>query len=91
MPFIVHAPRLSKAGTTNHWLINNTDFAPTILDLAGVEETPEYIQGRSFADALEGKAKPSNWRHPLTIAIGCIWLTTLLYRPTSASALNATS
>ena len=62
MPFIVHAPRLSKAGTTNHWLINNTDFAPTILDLAGVEETPEYMQGRSFADALEGKAKPSNWR-----------------------------
>ena len=62
MPFIVHYPKTVKAGSTNGWLINNTDFAPTILELAGVEKTPDIMQGRSFAAALEGKAKPQDWR-----------------------------
>ncbi len=61
MPFIVHYPKSVKPGSTNGWLINNTDFAPTILALAGVE-TPEYMQGRSFAGALAGKPRPADWR-----------------------------
>jgi len=61
MPFIVHYPKMVKPGSTNGWLINNTDFAPTILDLAGVK-TPDYMQGRSFAPALKGQAKPEIWR-----------------------------
>ena len=61
MPFIVRHPKTVKAGSTNGWLINNTDFAPTILELAGVK-TPEYMQGRSFAAALKGRPKPDNWR-----------------------------
>jgi len=61
MPFIVHWPRAIEKGTVNDWLINNTDFAPTILEIAGVE-TPEYMQGRSFAAALTGAAKPADWR-----------------------------
>ena len=35
MPFIVHAPQLIQPASSNDWLINNTDFAPTILELAG--------------------------------------------------------
>lgn len=62
MPFIVHAPKIVKAGSANGWLINNTDFAPTMLELAGILKTPEYMQGRSFADALKGKPKPNDWR-----------------------------
>jgi arylsulfatase A-like enzyme len=62
MPFIVYAPGRVKAGTTNSWLINNTDFAPTMLELAGVAGTPGYMQGRSFAAALSGEAKPKDWR-----------------------------
>jgi len=62
MPFIVHAPKLIQAGSTNDWLINNTDFAPTILDLAGFRTTPDYMQGHSFSAALKGKAKPKSWR-----------------------------
>jgi len=62
MPFIVHAPKIVKTGSTNGWLINNTDFAPTILELAGISKTPEYMQGRSFADALKGNPKPDDWR-----------------------------
>jgi N-acetylglucosamine-6-sulfatase len=62
MPFIVHAPKLIKGGSTNDWLINNTDFAPTILELVGVENIPDYMQGRSFAAALHGEPKPNDWR-----------------------------
>ena len=62
MPFIVHAPKIAKAGSTNRWLINNTDFAPTMLELAGVANTPGYMQGRSFAGALKGRSKPADWR-----------------------------
>jgi arylsulfatase A-like enzyme len=61
MPFVVHHPKTIKPGTVNDWLINNTDFAPTILRLAGVE-TPDYMQGRSFAAALRGRDKPADWR-----------------------------
>ncbi|MBD3673404.1 MAG: sulfatase [Planctomycetaceae bacterium] len=61
MPFIVHWPNGIKPGQINDWLINNTDFAPTILELAGVKP-PDYMQGRSFASALQGKPKPDNWR-----------------------------
>ena len=61
MPFIVHYPKMIQKGSTNNWLINNTDFAPTILELAGLK-TPTYMQGRSFVSALKGKPKPSDWR-----------------------------
>ncbi len=64
MPFIVHAPGLVKVGKTNNWLINNTDFAPTILDIAGVK-TPDYMQGHSFLAALKEEAKPTDWRTAL--------------------------
>jgi len=61
MPFIVHWPKGVQPQQTNDWLINNTDFAPTILELAGVE-IPDYMQGRSFAAALRGEPRPDDWR-----------------------------
>lgn len=61
MPFIVHWPKVVKAGTTNGWLINNTDFAPLMLEVAGVS-TPRYMQGRSFASALRRDSRPDDWR-----------------------------
>ena len=61
MPFIVHYPNVVKPGTVNDWLINNTDFAPTILSLAGAT-TPADMQGKSFLGALRGDPKPKNWR-----------------------------
>lgn len=62
MPFIVSWPGGVAGPRTNDWLINNTDFAPTILELAGAAETPGVMQGRSFAAALKGGAKPEDWR-----------------------------
>ena len=61
MPLIVSYPKLVKAGSSNDWLINNTDFAPTILSLAGID-TPAYMQGRSFVQALRGETRPIDWR-----------------------------
>ena len=61
MPFIVHYPDRVRPASSNDWLINNTDFAPTVLALAGVA-MPGYMQGRSFAAALRGKPKPDDWR-----------------------------
>ena len=61
MPFIVHWPAKIAAGSSNDWIINNTDFAPTMLELAG-REVLEQMQGHSFAAALAGKPKPDHWR-----------------------------
>ncbi|MEO0732228.1 MAG: sulfatase [Bacteroidota bacterium] len=60
MPFIVHYPAGIAAGTVSELLINNTDFAPTLLELAG-GTVPEYMQGRSFAAHLDG-SEPDDWR-----------------------------
>ncbi|WP_077341774.1 sulfatase family protein [Pseudocolwellia agarivorans] len=60
MPFIVKDPRMTTQGQKSDLLVNNTDFAPLILDLVGIK-VPEYMHGKSFAPALQGKT-PDNWR-----------------------------
>ena len=60
MPLIMHYPNGIKRGSTSDLLINNTDFAPTMLTLAG-GTVPNYMQGKSFAKVLKGE-KPENWR-----------------------------
>lgn len=61
MPFMVRYPKIVKPNSRNKWLINNTDFAPTMLELAAAS-APSYMQGRSFTGALRGEAKPTDWR-----------------------------
>ena len=61
MPLLARLPGAGKGGVRCDWMIDNTDFAPTMLDLAGAE-TPSYMQGRSFAGALRGEARPEDWR-----------------------------
>ncbi|MHB8901419.1 MAG: sulfatase family protein [Thermoguttaceae bacterium] len=60
MPFIVRYPKLVQAGSRSDLLINNTDFAPTMLELAGAT-VPACMQGRSFVRALRGESIP-DWR-----------------------------
>lgn len=60
MPFIVRYPKKIKPGSVNTDLIANIDFAPTLLDVAGIE-TDQKMQGRSFAAVLDGKSL-ENWR-----------------------------
>jgi len=61
MPFLVRYPKTIKAGTRTNAIINNTDFAPTIIDLAG-GKTPEYMQGSSFKEVLETGKEPKDWQ-----------------------------
>jgi arylsulfatase A-like enzyme len=61
MPLIMRWPGKIQAGSVNTLLINNTDFAPTLLEIAGVKEPSVPMQGRSFAAALEGGTLP-DWR-----------------------------
>ncbi|MFR9581898.1 MAG: sulfatase [Rikenellaceae bacterium] len=60
MPFIVRYPEMVKAGTRNDLLVNNTDFAPTLIELAG-GKAPDYMQGHSFVKSLEGE-EIEGWR-----------------------------
>lgn len=62
MPLIIRDPYAkSEAGDRCDWLINNSDYAPTLLSFAGVE-TPDYMQGESFKGALKGESEPKEWR-----------------------------
>ena len=60
MPFIVRYPKMIKPGIVTDLLINNTDYAPTMIELAG-GEVPDYMQGRSFINTLQGREE-TDWR-----------------------------
>ena len=60
MPLLIRYPKMIEPGSRTNLLVNNTDFAPTMLALAGAKP-PDSMQGRSFAPALRGK-RPENWR-----------------------------
>ena len=60
MPFLVRHPGRIKPGTINDAMVLNVDFAPTLLEWAGLPVAAD-IQGRSFAAILRG-ATPKDWR-----------------------------
>jgi arylsulfatase A-like enzyme len=60
MPFIVRYPKTIRAGSTSDAIINNVDFAPTLLDFAGARATAD-MQGRSFRGILETGHAPADW------------------------------
>jgi uncharacterized sulfatase len=61
MPFLVRYPKMIKAGTRSKAIINNTDYAATIIDLAG-GDVPEYMHGKSFKSILETGEEPADWK-----------------------------
>jgi N-acetylglucosamine-6-sulfatase len=60
MPFLVRYPPTIKAGSKSDAIVNNTDFAPTMLDFAGVD-IPDAMQGSSLKPVLSGDT-PADWR-----------------------------
>ena len=60
MPYIMHYPKMIKPGMVSDLLINNTDYAPTMIELAK-GKAPEYMQGKSFIKTLKGKEE-KDWR-----------------------------
>ncbi|UBM60210.1 sulfatase [Marinilongibacter aquaticus] len=60
MPFVISYPKEIPAGSTNEDLLLNVDFAPTLMDYAGLAKNPE-MQGQSFRNNLKG-SKSENHR-----------------------------
>jgi len=63
MPFMVKYPKVVKPGSINQDIITNIDFAPTLLELAGIR-TDEKMQGDSFVSILQGNT-PKNWQQSM--------------------------
>ncbi len=59
-PLIVSYPEHVKADSECNQMVQNIDFAPTFLSLAGVQK-PKYMPGTSLLPLLDGKPV-KNWR-----------------------------
>lgn len=59
MPMLIRYPKRIKAGTIDRAIHNNTDFAPTILQEAGLS-VPADMQGQSF---FSKKTRKSTYYH----------------------------
>lgn len=60
-PFVIRYPGVIKPGTVVDELVANIDWAPTMLDLAGVK-APAEVQGASFLPLLKKGAQKTDWR-----------------------------
>jgi N-acetylglucosamine-6-sulfatase len=60
VPMLIRYPKMIKANTKIKEQCLNIDIAPTILNLAGIEQ-PDYMQGESMVNLLTGE-KEKNWR-----------------------------
>lgn len=65
MPFVVRWPGVLKPGSQPQELIQNIDYAPTFLEVAGLD-IPEEVQGSSLVPLLKGNA--DTWRSSLYYA-----------------------
>ena len=61
MPFLVRYPKSIPAGVKTDAIIENVDFAPTMLAFAGVK-TPKYMQGKSFKKICETGKEIPGWK-----------------------------
>ena len=68
MPFLVRWPGKIKPGTRSKALIQNIDYGPTFLDIAGAD-IPEAMQGRSLKPLFEnGGGRTPDWRDAIYYA-----------------------
>ena len=63
IPLLMRYPSMIESGTSEERVVRNIDFAPTFMDLAGIE-VPEEVQGRSLRPLLTQQEDP-NWDEPL--------------------------
>jgi arylsulfatase A-like enzyme len=62
-PLIVRWPGTVEPGSVNKDFVQNIDFGPTMLGMAGLD-VPEQMQGRSLTPLLKGQT-PEGWRESL--------------------------
>ncbi|WP_416866475.1 MAG: sulfatase [Imperialibacter sp.] len=67
-PFFIKVPWLNSNGAKSNTPVINTDFYPTLLELAKIPLKPsEHIDGVSLVPLLEGKSiaeRPLYWHYP---------------------------
>lgn len=63
IPLLIRWPQGITPGTVNRDLVQNLDFAPTLIDLAE-QEIPDEIQGRSLVPLMKG-GTPQEWRESI--------------------------
>jgi arylsulfatase A-like enzyme len=63
MPLVMRYPREIEASQISDDIVLNLDFAPTILDYAGINE-PYDMQGNSMRQLARGQ-RPENWRESM--------------------------
>jgi N-acetylglucosamine-6-sulfatase len=59
MPFLIRWPGTVKPGSKPEAMIQNIDYAPTLLEAAGLP-VPAAMQGKSFLPVLQGKKDETN-------------------------------
>jgi len=79
MPFVIRYPKSLKPQQVNKDIITNADFAPTLLDMAGIK-VPSAMQGKSFFHNARGKT-PVNWRKSFYYRY---WMNNEIYHKTVA-------
>lgn len=63
-PLIVSYPGYTKPGSVCNRLVQNIDYAPTFLALAGVQQ-PKDMPGRSLVPVLNNGDNVKNWRQSI--------------------------
>ena len=64
MPMVMRWPDHIKPGIKVEGLTQNIDFAPTFLDMCGID-VPDDMQGQSFRRLVESGKTPKDWRKSL--------------------------
>ena len=62
VPLLAYSPGQFPAGVVVETLAANLDIAPTVLDLAGVEEPPDQFEGVSLLPAITGDIETGEGR-----------------------------
>lgn len=60
MPLVIRWPGVTQPGTEVEALVQNIDYGPTFLDMAGIP-VPASMQGKSLTNILKGDT-PADWR-----------------------------
>jgi arylsulfatase A-like enzyme len=89
VPLLVYAPGRVPEGATNPTRVRNLDFAPTLLDFAGVPAPPQF-EGRSFLAVAEGRVTPEQWAAPDFI-YAYYWEWSFPHTPTTFAIASGTT
>jgi arylsulfatase A-like enzyme/lysophospholipase L1-like esterase len=68
MPFLIRWPGVIRPGIESQAMIQNIDYAPTFLEIAGVD-VPDEMQGRSILPVFNNQGiAPADWRDAIYYA-----------------------